>query len=420
LAIVGLAATLLPTGGLRKPDGNAAFAAPMAAPRGHEIASADALANVEQPPSLGQPEFAVFVKETGHSLRGMMLDYWRATGGAAVYGNPISEPFAANGLYSQAFERGIFQYRPDVVWTVEPIMRLLPIGKLAVREQAGTFRADGKRASGGGDRRAGLWRAQRPDAQPVARTVADGGVYVEATGHTIAGTLLGWYQQHEGDYYLGNPLSEPLRERGKVAQWFEGGLLLAEGDEARLAPLPRERATTLGIDTSPIPQDEIPDYDESLFWVADNPNPLGDMSKPGPKRIEVSISQQMLFAYQGNELVMTAYVSTGIAPNTTEQGRFRVRYKVLTEDMRGATDANGNVVWVVGDGGAPPPGSIPYGVTDVPHVMYVNLDAEALHGAYWHNSFGIPMSHGCINLPLNVAAFLYGWAPLGTEVLVYQ
>ena len=140
---------------------------------------------------------------------------------------------------------------------------------------------------------------------------------------------------------------------------------------------------------------------------------------PGPKRIEVSIDQQHLWAYEGDTLVLETPVSTGIEPNHTEVGRFRVRYKVLTEDMRGATDAQGNVVWVVGDGGSAPPGSIPYGVPDVPNVMYIDLDAEALHGAYWHNNFGQRMSHGCINLPLPVAEFLYGWAPLGTPVTVY-
>ncbi|MDP9473018.1 MAG: L,D-transpeptidase, partial [Chloroflexota bacterium] len=60
----------------------------------------------------------------------------------------------------------------------------------------------------------------------------------------------------------------------------------------------------------------------------------------------------------------------------------------------------------------------PYGVKDVPNVMYINFDAEALHGAYWHDNFGTPMSHGCINLPLDVSAFLFGWAPLGTPVSV--
>jgi lipoprotein-anchoring transpeptidase ErfK/SrfK len=51
--------------------------------------------------------------------------------------------------------------------------------------------------------------------------------------------------------------------------------------------------------------------------------------------------------------------------------------------------------------------------------MYFDSDAEALHGAYWHNNFGNPMSHGCVNLPLDFAHFLYGWAPLGTMVWVH-
>ncbi len=95
-----------------------------------------------------------------------------------------------------------------------------------------------------------------------------------------------------------------------------------------------------------------------------------------------------------------------------------MRYKVRSEDMRGATDAQGNVVWVVGAGGNAEANSIPYGVPDVPNVMYVNLDAEALHGAYWHNNFGNRMSHGCVNLPLDVASFLYTWAEIGTLVTV--
>jgi len=44
---------------------------------------------------------------------------------------------------------------------------------------------------------------------------------------------------------------------------------------------------------------------------------------------------------------------------------------------------------------------------------------EALHGAYWHNNFGNPMSHGCVNQPLDVAHFMFGWAPLRTEVWIH-
>jgi lipoprotein-anchoring transpeptidase ErfK/SrfK len=57
-------------------------------------------------------------------------------------------------------------------------------------------------------------------------------------------------------------------------------------------------------------------------------------------------------------------------------------------------------------------------VPDVPWVLYFTNSGHALHGTYWHNNFGTPMSHGCINLPLDVAAWLYDWAPVGTPVLV--
>src|SRR4051794_34547692 len=77
-------------------------------------AAANPLPDSILPPDLGQTDLQVFIPETGHTLRGSMLDYWRANGAAPVYGNPISEPFEAkNGFYTQAFERGVFQYRPE-------------------------------------------------------------------------------------------------------------------------------------------------------------------------------------------------------------------------------------------------------------------------------------------------------------------
>ena len=59
-----------------------------------------------------------------------------------------------------------------------------------------------------------------------------------------------------------------------------------------------------------------------------------------------------------------------------------------------------------------------YRVEDVPYVMYFDNLGDALHGTYWHNNFGTPMSHGCVNLPMDVAAWMYEWAPIGTLVTV--
>jgi lipoprotein-anchoring transpeptidase ErfK/SrfK len=58
-----------------------------------------------------------------------------------------------------------------------------------------------------------------------------------------------------------------------------------------------------------------------------------------------------------------------------------------------------------------------YNVPNVPYVMYYS-GGYALHGAYWHNRFGTPVSHGCVNLRTASARWLYNWAPVGTPVVV--
>lgn len=59
-----------------------------------------------------------------------------------------------------------------------------------------------------------------------------------------------------------------------------------------------------------------------------------------------------------------------------------------------------------------------YYLEDVPYVMYFYND-YALHGTFWHNNFGTPMSHGCVNLATPDAQWLYNWSSLGTMVNVH-
>ncbi len=401
----------------------AAPASPASAHAVVAVYSPDALANVALPGDLGQADMQVFVPETGHTIRGYLLDYWRANGAASGYGNPISEPFAAsNGYYSQAFEKGVFQFIPELIWTDQPSVSLMPISRMHLEDRLDRFRADGRRVSGGGDRRAGVWRPLNPAGKTAQNAIAQGAIFNETSGHTITGDFLAWYQNHEGWGYLGNPISEPVREFGLTVQYFDGARLFRLDDgTVDLAPMGREVADEIGLDTTPVSGDGLPVYDELLFWLADNPNPLGDPYAPGRKWIEVSLSQQTLWAYQGGTLISQSYVSTGIEPNHTEQGVFHVRYKLPMTDMAGLTDASGRVTELgedaAADAGA---GQIPYVVKDIPDVMYFNYEAEALHGAYWHSNFGTPMSHGCVNLPLDFSHFLYGWAPLGTMVWVHE
>src|SRR5215207_2486857 len=95
-----------------------------------------------------------------------------------------------------------------------------------------------------------------------------------------------------------------------------------------------------------------------------------------------------------------------IRPNAARRSQFRPR----PPSPRHLTNSGGRSL---GD-------CVHYNVPDVPWVLYFTNSGHALHGTYWHNNFGTPMSHGCINLPMDVAAWLYDWAPLGTPVLVVQ
>lgn len=195
-------------------------------------------------------------------------------------------------------------------------------------------------------------------------------------------------------------------------------MLMLQDGVAVPAPLPRENPEKYGVDTTPIQQGGRPEYAEALFINHDNPWGVDVTRLTGRKRIEISVSNQMLRAYMGDTLVLETYVSTGLPPNETEIGAFHVRIKYEQQTMSGFSNSTGEVIGLSGDGNAQ--SGQQWSVEDVPHILYFNYQAEAIHGAYWHNNFGNKMSHGCVNLPLDIAAFMFDFAPLGTQVDVYE
>jgi hypothetical protein len=141
--------------------------------------------------------------------------------------------------------------------------------------------------------------------------------------------------------------------------------------------------------------------DDSLFVKADvirSPD-LQVMPKglePWDRWIDVDITKQMLVAYEGSRPVYVTLVSTGKKgtdeePFETPTGRFRIRSKQVTSNMDGTTATDGN-----------------YAIQDVPWVMYFE-GSYALHGAFWHQSFGSVRSHGCVNLGPTDARWLFLW-----------
>ena len=146
------------------------------------------------------------------------------------------------------------------------------------------------------------------------------------------------------------------------------------------------------------------------FIVPGLPASAQEVTDPGPGRwqigereVVVSLWAQRLWAYEGEYPILTTLVSTGTAETpevATPVGQFRVLVKLPLETMSGTVNGE------------------PYRVEDVPYVMYFTDEGHALHGTYWHNNFGTPMSHGCVNLPMDVAEWMYRWAPEWTAVTV--
>ena len=124
---------------------------------------------------------------------------------------------------------------------------------------------------------------------------------------------------------------------------------------------------------------------------------INNLKQSGSNWIEIDLSDQHLFAWSGKNQTFTAVISTGKAKTPTYAGVYKIQRKYPQDRMRG-TD---------------------YDVPDVPNVLYFDR-GYAIHGAYWHNNFGRPMSHGCINLPLSNAEWLFNWAEIGTPVIIHQ
>jgi len=125
------------------------------------------------------------------------------------------------------------------------------------------------------------------------------------------------------------------------------------------------------------------------------PRPAG--VGPSDKWIEVNLFEQTLAAYEGDRMVYATLVSSGLPWWQTEPGLFRVWSKIKQGKMSGRD-------------GYPDY----YYLEDVPWTMYFNK-AFALHAAYWHDRFGFPHSHGCVNLAPQDAKWLFDWTtPVGT------
>lgn len=371
--------------------------------------------------TFGQEGSRVF-QSTGQTLDNQygFLDFWNEYDGAALLGDPLTGVVFEANVPVQYFERGRLEQR------------------------------DGKVVTGNLGRERTRWRSF---AKPQPREARADELVSAETGYSLSGPFLRFWRSHNGATMFGQPISEPLWEPVNGAnirvQYFERARLehypaLSAGNDIKISALGREVAlakalikpeqkgaaqvaaqavnadqpapafgqlapptpTPIPPTATPVPPTAIPPTAAPAQAAAPRPTP-----KPAPpeaktvsqrgKLIEVDLSRQWLVAYEDGKAVFDAPVSTGKDGFNTPTGTYSIYAKLELQTMRG--NLNGES-WVV---------------PNVPHVMYFN-GGVALHGTYWHNLFGtgIRLSHGCVNLPLDAAEWLYEWAPMGTTVVV--
>ncbi|HEY9890519.1 MAG TPA: L,D-transpeptidase [Candidatus Sericytochromatia bacterium] len=111
--------------------------------------------------------------------------------------------------------------------------------------------------------------------------------------------------------------------------------------------------------------------------------------------IQIDLKKQRLIAWDGKNPVHAVVISTGKDATPTLSGVFKIQSKHEKARMRGDN----------------------YDIPDVPYVMFYEGN-YGIHGAYWHRSFGTPVSHGCVNVAVDHARWLFNWATVGTPVVV--
>ena len=376
-------------------------------------------------PGTGGAPTTVFVAESGHTVDGVFLELWREE--QDLLGDPVTEEVrqavepvgASDGTGGPGEDRVVQYFDHAALVYVEdedsdsPV-ELLPLGRMAA------------------ERRLARDPAWKPGSATDCGDLSERRCLAfSETGHTVRFGFKYFWDETEWVERLGAPVSESFPAGDGVRlQYFEyGALVWAPGEGIRPHALGAEIARTLLLPTEAIARpEEVPVFDEALFAPVPDPEPVIEvLPEPEPvvedvvpvapvigvegpgqqqggyKEIVVSISAQTVWAYENGQLLQVSLVSTGtgeVPETVTPIGYHQILTKYDVQTMEG-TISNEY-----------------YRVPDVPNVMYFDNLGNALHGAYWHNNFGAPMSHGCINLPLDVAAWMYAWAEIGTGVTV--
>jgi len=109
------------------------------------------------------------------------------------------------------------------------------------------------------------------------------------------------------------------------------------------------------------------------------------------KKIEIDLVNQKLVAFENDRPIYMSRIATGYFEGDTPIGEFSIERKQPSRHMVGGSETRR------------------FDLPGVPWVCFISWTGVSIHGTYWHNNYGTPQSHGCINLPLEAAKWVYRW-----------
>ena len=124
-----------------------------------------------------------------------------------------------------------------------------------------------------------------------------------------------------------------------------------------------------------------------------SPAALAPISPDSPdKKIVVNLAKQELTCFEGDTPILSTRTATGYTPHYTPRGQYELLRKSHTSYMIGGEGADH------------------YDLPGVAFPSYFTVSGIAVHGTYWHNDYGRPRSHGCVNVGNDPAQFVFRWS----------
>lgn len=372
-----------------------------------------------------------FFPERGHTISGKIREFWAEHGDLAIFGLPLSEPFRdeETGASTQVFERTVIENYGGGEIRLRPIGQLLTaanglMGDPAFQPAPPTAGETKLVKAEDGLR---LRSAPGLDSEIIV-VLPDNAEYITAPGSRgdwVPGYADGYAGWVSADFLQAPPKLQTL----SAAEWnpaiWQGGALgetnvraepttnaeiveaLQYGDPITVSAWVKGEEVFEGAD-------EWAHVGPNRFIYARNvgrnapvlPPPLPADAPAAGKWIDVHLTQQLLTAYDGREVVRVCVTTTGMAGWETPPGFYAINTRVANETMTsGAIGAEHF-----------------YKLEDVLFTQYFTDRGHAIHFAWWRTpeTIGRPGSHGCLNLLLDDSRFIWDWATVGTPVVVRQ